>query len=182
MQTHAAATRIAVVGGLLTVLSPAAAKADPSVIPFSSDGAVLAAAAGALLLPSELGVAVPTARASSANFVVGWSWQIPVSGWVGDGGLHHRVVTTVDLLPHSDSADWRGRVGYRYARRWVFGGAGVGFDGESGFLSPELGVKFAHATGDEDIDLSLHLLARAEIAPDTGQVRAATVLFGWNIF
>jgi hypothetical protein len=166
----------AVAGGLLTCVAPAAA--SDLVLP-GSDWAVLGLAAGALLLPSEVGLAAPTANASSANFVLGWSWQIPVTG---DRGLHHRVVTTVDLLPHADSADWRGRIGYRYARRWVFGGAGVGFDGASGFLSPELGVKFAHATSDEDIDLSLHLLARAEIAPDTGHVGAVTVLFGWNIF
>jgi hypothetical protein len=77
----------------------------------------------------------------------------------------------------------RGRIGYRYGRRWAFGGVGVGLDGAGGHLSPELGVKFAHAEdGDGAIDLSSHLLARAEIAPDSGGIRGATVLLGWNVF
>ena len=89
----------------------------------------------------------------------------------------------MDLLPHSDGADWRGRLGYRYGRRWAFGGVGVGIDGAGANLSPELGVKFAHGNrADDDVDLSLHLLARAEIVPDTGHVRGATVLLGWNLF
>jgi hypothetical protein len=173
---------IAAVGGMLTVLAPAAAKADPPAFPIDENLA-FAIGAAALLVPAEAGVAVPTADASTANFVLGWSWQLPVSGWFGDHTLHHRIVGGVDLLPHSDGADWRGRLGYRYGRRWAFGGVGVGIDGAGANLSPEIGVKFAHGNrADDDVDLSLHLLARAEIAPDTGRVRGATVLLGWNVF
>jgi len=51
-------------------------------------------------------------------------------------------------------------------------------------LSPELGVKFLHAEGpskSDGVDMSLHLLARAEIAPDAAAVRGVTVLLGWNL-
>jgi hypothetical protein len=183
MQTHAATTRIAFVGGLLMVLSPAEAKADAPAFPVS-EGAVLGVVAAAALLPSEAGVAIPTANASSPNFVLGWSWQIPVSAWFGDHRMSHRVVGGVDLLPHSGGADWRGRIGYRYATHWVFGGVGIGLDDARGNLSPEVGVKFAHSEDrDSDIvDLGAHLLARAEIAPDTGHVKGATILLGWNVF
>jgi hypothetical protein len=78
---------------------------------------------------------------------------------------------------------WRGRLGYRYGRRHIFAGAGFGVDGAGLNLSPELGVKFAHdSRGDDEFDASLHLLARAEIAADSGHVRGATILLGWNIF
>jgi hypothetical protein len=171
---------IATVGGLLIVLAPAGAKADPPA-PFS-EGAGFAAAAGAVLLPSEYGVAIPTADAAGTNFVLGWSLQIPVSAWFGDHTMSHRVVGGLDLLPHADGADWRGRVGYRYAGRHAFAGLGVAIDGAGGSLSPELGLKFLHADkADYDIDMSLHLLARAEIAPESGHVRGATILFGWNL-
>jgi hypothetical protein len=172
---------IAAVGGLLTVLAPAAAKADPPSIATKENVAL--ALGAAVLLPSEVGVAIPTDDASAANLVLGWSWQLPVSGWFGNHTLHHRVIGAVDLLPHGDGADWRGRFGYRYGSRHAFGGVGVSIDGAGGSLSPELGVKFGHASrDDDDIDLSLHLLARAEIAADTGHVRGATVLLGWNLF
>jgi len=182
MRRSDGARGLAVVGGLLAVLGPAAAKADAPALP-ASDGLVFGVAAAGAFLPSEIGVVIPTANASSPNLVFAWSWQIPVSAWAGDPAMHHRVVGGVDLLPHSDGADWRGRIGYRYARRWAFGGGGVTIEGGRGNLSPELGVKFAHAEGGgSNIDLSAHLLARAEITPDTGHVRGATVLFGWNIF
>ena len=32
------------------------------------------------------------------------------------------------------------------------------------------------------VDPSLHLVARAEVAPESGQVRGATILLGWNLF
>jgi hypothetical protein len=172
---------IPAVGGLLILLAPAAAKADPPSIATKENVAL--AVGAALLLPSEVGVAIPTADPSAAHVVLGWSWQFPFSEAFGDRNLHHRVVGAVDLLPHSDGADWRARVGYRYARRHAFGGVGLGIDGAGGSLSPELGVKFAHADRDDDVvDLSLHLLARAEIAPETGHVQGATVLLGWNVF
>jgi hypothetical protein len=182
MPKHRTGTWIAAVGGLLIGLAPAAAKADAPAFPFEENVA-LALGAAVALVPSEVGVAIPTADASSANFVLGWSWQLPISLWFPDSTTNHRVVAGVDLLPHSDGADWRGRIGYRYGTRWVFGGVGVGLDAAGASLSPELGVKFGHAEDhDRDIDLSFHLLGRAEIAPDTGHVRGATVLLGWNVF
>jgi hypothetical protein len=174
---------LVVAGGLLTILAPAAARADPPAFPID-EGVVVGIVAAGALLPSDIGVAIPTANASNANLVLGWSWQLPVSGFVGDHTMHHRVLAAVDLLPHSDGADWRGRFGYRYGRRHLFGGLAIGIDGAGANLSPELGVKFAHAErGDgDDFDASLHLIARAEIAPESGHVRGATVLLGWNLF
>jgi len=164
---------------LLTLLAPAAAKADG---PFAPDGKLVLVLGAAFVLPSEVGVAIPRADASRANFVLGWSWQLPFSGSFGDYTLNHRVVGALDLLPHADGADWRGRIGYRYGRRHAFVGVGVGIDGAGANLSPELGVKFAHAdTSERDIDMSLHLLARAEMTPSSG-VRGATILLGWNLF
>jgi hypothetical protein len=65
----------------------------------------------------------------------------------------------------------------------MFAGAGVGVDGAGLNLSPELGVKFLHGdTNNHEIDVSMHLLARAEIAPESGNLRGATVLLGWNVF
>jgi len=182
MRTRRPGTWIAAFGGMLIALAPAAAKADAPAFPFEENVA-LALGAAVALVPSEVGVAVPTTDGSSANFVLGWSWQLPISLWFPDSTTRHRIVAGVDLLPRSDGADWRGRLGYRYGRRHAFGGVGIGHDGAGANLSPELGVKFGHAEDyQRDIDLSFHLLARAEIAPDTGHVRGATVLLGWNIF
>jgi hypothetical protein len=66
----------------------------------------------------------------------------------------------------------------------VFGGAGVGLDGVGVNLSPEIGVKFAQILDEPraGLEISLHLLARAEIAPESGRVRGATFLLGWNLF
>lgn len=183
MQTRRIGAGIATVSGLLTVLLPAAAKADAPAFPFDEE-IVVAVGAAALLVPSDVGVAVPTANASAANFVLGWSVQFPFSMGFHDASTHHRIVGGLDLLPHADGADWRGRLGYRYGRRHVFGGLGVAIDGAGGSLSPELGVKFGHAE-DRDvdaIDLSFHLLARAEIAPESGRVRGTTILLGWSCF
>lgn len=166
------------VGGFLTALVIA-----PRANACFDVGAGIAAGAVALLTPGDLGVAVPAADASPSRMVISWSWQLPVAG-ISDGHVaRHRVVPEVDLLPHSGGASWRGRLGYRYGRRHLFAGAGVGFDGAGFNLSPEVGVKFLHAEKeDEEFDASMHLLARAEIAPDSGQVRGGTVLLGWNLF
>jgi hypothetical protein len=179
MQTRQPGRWITAVGGLLTVLAPAAAKADG---PFVLDGKLILALGAAVLLPSEVGVAIPTADASRSNLVLGWSWQFPIGAAFGGDTPHHRLVAALDLLPHADGADGRGRFGYRYGRRWAFAGVGIGVDGAGGSLSPELGVRFAHADSrDRDIDVSLHVLARAEITPESG-VRGATILLGWNLF
>ena len=172
---------IAGVGGLLTVLVPAAAHAD-GALGYDS-GVVVAVVACAILLPSEIGAAVPTADPSAANLVIGWSWQVPIdAGKLVEYASRHRVVGGVDLLPSSGGVSWRGRLGYRYGRRHAFGGAGVGLAGGAVNLSPELGVKFMHDSESNPggLDLSLHLLARAEIEPESGHLRGGTILLGWN--
>jgi hypothetical protein len=142
---------------------------------------IVPALAIGFLAPSDVGVALPAADPSSPRFVLGWSWQIPIGG--SANLTRHRLVPGADLLLGHDSASWRGRLGYRYGRRHVFAGAGVGLDGAGPNLSPELGVKFGHGnTGDRDFDPSLHLVARTEIAPESGRVRGATILLGWNMF
>ncbi len=163
---------------LIAALAPAA-RARACV----TEGQAVAFGVGALLVPSDIGVAVPTANPSIANFVLGWSWQLPVAGFAAES-TRHRIVGGVDVLPHSGGASWRGRLGYRYGRRHVFAGAGVGADGAGVNLSPEIGLKFMNADdgSDHSIDPSLHLLARAEIAPESGHARGATVLLGWNLF
>ena len=165
-------------GALLVVLAPASrARAGVDI------NGVLAAGAAGLLLPGDIGAAVPAADASSSRFVLSWSWQLPVAGIADDHEPRHRIVPEVDLLPHSGGASWRGRLGYRYGRRHMFAGAGVGVDGAGVNLSPEIGVKFLHAdAGHREVDVSMHLLARAELAPDSGQPRGGTVLLGWNLF
>jgi hypothetical protein len=138
------------------------------------------------LLPADFGVAAP-ADGGRPQPVIGWSWQIApelLSDRFPTELSHHRVVPAVDLLPRADGASWRGRLGYRYDRRHVFAGAGVGVDGSGVSLSPELGIKFLHSADGPryGADPSLHLLARAEIAPRSGELRGATVLLGWNVF
>src|SRR5262249_22543542 len=150
----------ATLGGLLTVLAPASA-AYACV-----DGpAIVIGGALALLTPGDIGVALPAADAASPGLVLGWSWQIPLSSEGLDAPAHHRLVPSVDLLPHSGGASWRGRLGYRYGRRHLLAGAGVGIDGAGVNLSPEIGVKFLHADKEsgDGIDFSMHLLGRAEI-------------------
>lgn len=134
-------------------------------------------AVAAVLAPSEVGVTASGANAEASRFVLGWSYQLPI-----DRLARHRIVPSIDLLP-GGSVSWRGRLGYRYGRRHVFAGAGVGIDGVGPNVAPEIGVKFGHLTpGDDDIDASLHLLARAEIAPESGHVRGGTILLGWNLY
>jgi hypothetical protein len=168
---------IVAAAGLLAALAPAA-EAKACV-----DGEALAIlGATALLTPGDIGVALPAADGSTARLVLGWSWQIPLDA--DSSTTHrHRIVPEVDLLPRSGGVSGRGRLGYRYGRRHAFAGAGLGIDSAGANVSPEVGVKFLHAqSGDDEFDASLHLLARAEIAPDSGNVRGATVLLGWNVF
>jgi hypothetical protein len=44
-------------------------------------------------------------------------------------------------------------------------------------------VKFAHAERDygDGLDTSLHVAARAHVAPTTGRL-STTILLGWNLF
>jgi hypothetical protein len=131
-----------------------------------------------LLAPSEVGATTSGVDPATRQLVLGWSYQFPA-----DDRSRHRVVSSVDLVVH-DGAAWRGRLGYRYGRRHAFAGGGVGVDGSGLTLSPEIGVKFLHLAQEESdgIDASLHMLVRADVAPETGRIRAATILLGWNLY
>jgi hypothetical protein len=110
------------------------------------------------------------------DFDLGWSWQIPISP-----SFRHRIAGGVDWVPGNDQHRLRGRIGYRFGLRHLFGGLGPAFDHSGMTWSPELGLKFAHATEpDEQIDLSLHIVVRADIAVGVNDVRAFSVLLGWN--
>jgi hypothetical protein len=157
-----------------------AAPADASLTPFGDEDTVnlilVGVGALALVIPGDIGVAVPASGASNGRFVLGWSVQIPV-----EPDMRHRIVPSLDLLV-GDGTSWRGRLGYRYARRYLLAGAGVGLDGAGVDLSPEVGVRFLHAgRPSEDADISMHLLARAEIDPGSGRLRGGTFLLGWNL-
>ena len=171
-----ARTRMAVLVGALGLLLARQARADADTIIYGTLGC---------LLPADVGVAIP-ADDSAPRFVIGWTWQLPLilSTRPSRGLVHHRLVPSVELLPESGGVAWRGRIGYRVDLHHAFAGAGVGVDRSGANLSPELGVKFAHLFDEPtyDIDLSMHMLARAEIAPESGHVRGVTILFGWNIF
>jgi len=172
---------IAAVGAVLTVTAAPIQKARA----LDYEDLFIPIAVGVLIAPGDIGVALPPDDAGSSRFVVGWSWQIPIPidpTWSSEAALRHRIIPSVDLLLGDGGARWRGRFGYRYARRALFGGAGVGIDGATLTLSPELGVKFAHGGGShEDIDPSLHLLARADVALESGHLQGVTILFGWNL-
>jgi hypothetical protein len=167
MQARSAVTLGTLAAGLL-LARPAAAHGDY--------GAIALIGAGALVMPAHVGADIPATDASQARVVVGWSYQLPLDGW--KGAPHHRAVLGGDLLL-GGGVNGRGRVGYRYATHWLFGGAGVAVSGAGLTLSPEVGVKFAHFTKGEPP--SLHLLVRGDIAPDFQRAHAATIVVGWNL-
>jgi hypothetical protein len=173
---HRASRWIVAAGAALAVASFARegrARADgfgyEALLPFGVAG---------LLGPSEVGVTTSGADPATRRLVLGWSYQFPA-----DDRSRHRVVSSVDLVVH-DGAAWRGRLGYRYGRREAFAGGGLGVDGSGLTLSPEIGVKFLHLAQEQSdgLDASLHLLVRADVAPETGRIRAATILLGWNLY
>jgi hypothetical protein len=134
--------------------------------------------APASILPSEGGVILGS---SDAAFVFGWSWQVPFGNV-----LHHRIAGDVDFVVRSTGvSSARGRVGYRYAGRHFFGGAGAGIEPGAVTVSPEVGVKFAHFGSKDDardgLDSSFHLVVRPEVAVTTGHLET-TILLGWNLF
>jgi hypothetical protein len=150
------------------------------------------AVVGGVLAPADVGVTVPRPDLGTAGPVIAWSVQIPLAFQASGPSLSwpaspHRIVPEIELLPHVGAVSWRGRLGYRYAGRTLIAGAGASVDGPNMSLSPELGLKFAHAfngrfADDIGIDLSMHLLARAEIAPESGHLRGVTFMLGWNLF
>jgi hypothetical protein len=134
-----------------------------------------------VLLPSELGAEVPIDERARAAGLVGWSYQLPLP--LG-GGARHRGIVGLGLLINGNGASCRGRAGYRYAYRNVFGGAGMTLDGRGYALSPEVGLKLLHEQPDPDPDgtddVSLHVIVRAEIAKQGFE--SATLLLGWSLF
>jgi hypothetical protein len=128
-----------------------------------------------IIFPTEIGTFV---SGQGANFVFGWSWQIPISL-----DLHSRIAASVDVAPGSDQHSLRGRVGYRYGGHYVFGGLGGSFASDGNAWSPELGVKFLHWPKDGSAcENAFHLWARAEIAPSLDRLQGVTLLLGWNVF
>jgi len=128
--------------------------------------------------PSEIG-AVVNDRGSDARFDLGWAWQIPMPS-----ALRHRIIGGVDYLPTAESDRTRGRIGYRYSRQTLFAGAAAAFDHDGLSWSPEVGIKFLHRDMGKDppVDLSLHLLVRADLAPRLNGFRGVSILLGWNLF
>jgi hypothetical protein len=169
---------IGVVG--LLVLNSRDAMCDES-LRYEHPAAILGGVAF-MLSPSEAGMtAAWNPDPSTSGLVLGWSYQVALD----ERQPRHRIVPSVDLLvSQREGASWRGRLAYRYGWRHAFGGAGIGIDAAGVGWSPELGVRFAHLdVGDDaEIDPSLHLLVRADVAPDFGRVRGGTLLVGWTIY
>jgi len=161
--------------GLLAALAPSGrARAG-------QDSDTIATTVVGLLVPSDVGITAFGLQVGPRP-VIGWSLQIPIgSGRLVDAPSH-RIVPAIELLPWAGDTFVRGRLGYRCTGRDLFAGASVGVDRAGMTLSPEFGVKFAHAFNDNifGFDSSMHLLARADVAPESGHVRAATLLLGWN--
>lgn len=164
----------AALGALAAFVPSAGARAQCALLCENDPPLWLSVAA---LLSPEVGVAVKTSQTPRARVALSWSGQIPL-----ERGLRHRMVPSIDLLPQ-DGAWWRLRVGYRYSGRYLFVGAGFSGNTSGADLSPEAGIKFMHSGhGGEVTDLSMHLVARAEIAPETGHVSGFTILLGGNVF
>jgi hypothetical protein len=131
-------------------------------------------AAGAAL-PSETG-ALLDGRA--AHFVVGWSWQVPVTAT-----FRHRVVSGFNWIPGGDDHRWEGRLGYRFGSRNFFLGAGASLEHAGVTWSPEVGVRLLPGLhGDPQLDPAAHVMVRAEVAPAFDALRGVTILLGWTAF
>jgi hypothetical protein len=142
---------------------------------------LLGALAAGLVAPSEAGTSVTPSAPSPVEGVLGWSWQIPLGHEPFRADDLHRVVVGADLLFGAQPPSWRGRVGYRFAWRNLLVGAGPEIAAHGLSLSPELGFKFAHADDADhrqEVDPSLHVLARAAVGADG--FRGATFLVGWS--
>lgn len=136
-------------------------------------------------IPSELGTATND-DLSAGRFDLGWAYQIPTH-WD-----RHRIIGGVDhvFMPIGEVPRWRGRIGYRYDRRYLIAGLAASIDSDGFGWSPEVGIKFLHfkdpppPTSHPEVptDPSLHLLVRANLAPALDRFRGVTVLLGWSIF
>jgi hypothetical protein len=157
------------------VAGPAPARASGHIGGLSDSSAAAAIGIPLMLLPGEIGSLLSDKEAA---FDLGWSWQMPVTS-----SFRHRIAGGLDWVPGSHDHRFRGRIGYRFGLRHFFTGIGPAFDHSGATWSPEFGVKFAHSTKiDQQIDFSLHVVVRADIATAVDQFRALTVLFGWNAF
>jgi hypothetical protein len=139
----------------------------------------------ALIAPSEIGAVFPRHVAQNgADFALGWCWQIPIP--IGHGELadsRHHLIGGVDYVPADNSSQVRGRIGYRYDRRYWFAGLAAGIDSNTFSWSPEIGVKFLNSEpATEAVSPSLHLLVRADVAQGLDGLRSVAVLLGWSIF
>jgi len=154
--------------GLLWCARPARAAANDEVSTGKQVAAVTAAVA-LLLAPSEIGAFFPDEH---AQFDVGWSSQTrlpPTSD-------RHRIAAGIDWTPWAPQDHVRGRVGYRYVRRYGFGGLGGALASSGPAWFGEAGIRFA-----PDHIVSFHLLARAEISPSFNDLRGVAVLVGWDM-
>jgi hypothetical protein len=153
--------------GLSLALRVETARADSAPTPARIFGT-----AALLLMPSDIGV---LSSEDGVDLALGWSGQLPI-------GLHHRLVAGLDWNPTSDHHLLRGRLGYRYAWRYPFLGAGLTADSSGITLSPEFGVRFFHTQPSvREANPALHLLARIDVSPPA-DARALTLLFGWTWF
>jgi hypothetical protein len=183
MRNHQSGRWLAAVAGLLMFVSYArVCSAGPS----PSDGTIAGLIAAGLLvpvLPSDAGAVI--SADGSPRFALEWSWQIPVSDSSFEN-LRHRLVPSVGLVIGDGGPSWRGRLGYRYGREHFFAGAGMGLDAAGLSFSPEIGVRFAHFMDGEGrrsgLDPALHLLARADVAVESGRVQGGTLFLGWNLY
>jgi hypothetical protein len=129
----------------------------------------------ALIAPSEIGTLIHDGR---ADFVLGWSWQVPITR-----SFRHRLVGGLDWAPWTPDHHFGQRLGYRLGARDFLAGMGVAHDNSNTTLSPEVGLRFVHGSGgDRQLDVSLHILVRIDVAPALGAFRTATVFLGWNLF
>jgi hypothetical protein len=139
-----------------------------------SPATMVAVGTAAAVLPSETGVLIDR----RAYFVLGWSWQIPLTA-----SFRHRIVTGVNWVPVSTEHRWGGRVGYRFVVSDFIAGGGVAFDRAAVTWSPELGIKLPpNRHGEEQFDPSLHVIVRGDLALELNRLRAMTVLCGWTFF
>jgi len=165
---------------LLVAAAPSAQASGhlPSFNPFDCWPSATAVWLG-LIFPSDAGLFVPASGAP--EFDVGWSWQIPITF-----SCRGRLTGGVELLPTGPDLV-RGRVGYRYARRYFLAGFGASFSGSGNSWSPEIGVQFAHGRigsppseyGEKESENVAHLLVRGEF---DSQFRGLTILLGWDVF
>jgi hypothetical protein len=141
----------------------------------TSDKLVVVVGTFALVAPSEIGTLIHDRR---ADFVLGWSWQVPITR-----SFHHRLVGGLNWAPWTPDHHFGQRLGYRFGARDFLIGMGVAHDNSNTTLSPEVGLKFVHGSGrDPQLDVSLHILVRIDVAPALGAFRTATVFLGWNLF